>query len=254
VLVQDRPQGLRLIRQHDHALASGALARAWTPPDRPALPFALVLAVALHDVAWIPADREPSLDASSGRPHDFQTFPAGEKLAAYAEGLDRAEALHPAAGLLGSLHYAAFAEAGSASAPEETERFLEDERRRCRRLEGRPGAAIPGIPRERALGLLRFFDRLSLLLCLSAPGSDPAAVPSWLEPPGRVDAPGGRTLELAWKGEGRVLVAPFPLGGSLTLRIPFRDLPSVRFADGDALRRAWEAAPERVWELEVAPG
>jgi len=254
VLVQVRPEGLRLIRQHDHALASGALARAWTPPDRPELPFALVLAVALHDVAWIPVDREPSLDASSGRPHDFQSLPAGRKLAAYAAGLDRAEALHPAAGLLGSHHYAAFARSGSDSAPEATERFLEGERERRRRLEGSAGAAIPGIPVEEALELLRFLDRLSLLLCLSAAGADPDSVPPWLEPRGRAEPPDGRMLRLAWRGEGRVLLEPFPLGGPLTLEIPFRDLPPGPFAEADELRGVWEEAPERVWELEVAPG
>lgn len=262
MLVQRRKRAIRLIRQHDHALVSGALAHAWRREGAAsAVSFELALAVALHDVAWIPLDRRPRLHAATGRPADFQDYPLGAKLDAYREGLDRLEVLHPLASLLGSLHYAAFVrdegpEAAAARA------FLEGERRRRSRL----SASVPadsateeaclagGLPLQEALELLRFFDRLSLLVCLSAPGSSSEARPAWLEPLDRVEEPGGRELGLAWAGEGHLLVKPFPLRSPLAVRIPYRDLPPGPFGGEEALGRAWKSAPERSWRLEVRPG
>lgn len=259
MLVQHRASGLRLVRQHDHALLSGALAHAWAAGGAEGdLPLALVLAVSLHDLAWLPLDREPRLDPSSGLPHDFTSHPAAEKLEAYARGLDRLEAIHPVAGLLGSLHYGAFAASGSSEADPEADaavsRFLEGEKARRGQLEGRGAGELGGLGVEDALELLRFFDRLSLLLCLAAPGSDPVAVPGWLRPAGRIRSPDGTVLRLTWKDEGHLALAPFPLRHPLPAGVPFRDLPAGPFRDQDELLDAWELASRGRWELTLSPG
>ncbi|HKK08162.1 MAG TPA: DUF3891 family protein [Gemmatimonadota bacterium] len=257
MLVQRRASGLRLFRQHDHALAAAALAHEWDGGGGEALPLAVVLAVALHDVAWIPLDTEPRLDPSRGGPHDFMSHPAAEKLEAYARGLDTVETLLPAAALLGSLHYGSFVTAGADGGGGEAGRgFLEGERTRRARIRagGSGGPDLGGLDVDEGLELLRFFDRMSLLLCLSAPGAAPGSLPAWLEPAGRLRAPAGRVLRTEWRGDGRLALAPFPFRRPLSLAIPYRDLPAGPFGGKEALRAAWASSPPGTWRVVVAPG
>lgn len=282
MIVQPRSDRLRLIRQHDHALAAGELAHAWRPAAG-ALPFRLVAAVGLHDVAWRDLDARPRLDAESGRPHAFDTLPLGPKLRAYAAGVDEMEAVDPWVGLLGSLHYASFLDREAAP------RFLDSEserRGRIReRLRGRrsggagkprtqdvPGAAdVPSggeaddggrdRPRgddgidgrlERHLRWLKFFDGLSLRLCLAPPGVPDDALPPWLDRGAPVTPPAGDAFVPGWTGEARVDLGPAPLTGPATLEVPYRDLPRRTWDDPGALEAAWREAPERIWRLVAA--
>lgn len=253
MLVQVRREGtLRLIAQHAHALVSGELACAWRglarEPDP--LPFQVVLAVGLHDLAWRGLDERPRLDPSAGRPYPFYAHPLTEKLAAYRAGLDELAAIHPYAALLGSLHYASFPDLG------EAEEFQERERDRRRALRGRLGLEDEDEPRvQRDLAWLRLFDTASIFLCLTPPPSDPDANPAWVEDGRHLQAPGGRTFHLTWVDEEVVHADPFPFGDTLEVRIPCRDLPVHAFESQDALDRAWVAAPERHWwvTLRTAP-
>lgn len=258
MIVQPRSDGLRLIRQHDHALAAGELAHAWTVASG-ALPFRLVAAVGLHDVAWRELDRRPSRDPATGRPHAFDGHPLEPKLRAYAAGIDEMEAIDPWIGLLGSLHYSSFLD--DAAAPG----FLESERRRRARLEQRlrerrtvgeadgpeTGAADPSSRLRRDLGWLKFFDGLSLRLCLSPPGVPDRALPPWLERGEPLESPAGRRVAPRWRGEGRVDLERAPLAGTVELELPVRDLPRRSYPGEAELRSAWADAPVGVWRLRV---
>lgn len=258
VIVQPRSEGLRLIRQHDHALAAGELAHAWTTGSG-ALPFRLVAAVGLHDVAWRELDRRPSRDPATGRPHAFDAHPLEPKLRAYAAGIDDMEAVDPWIGLLGSLHYSSFLDDGRAGG------FLDAERRRrerlVERLRERPtvagpdgpgqGAGDPGSRLRRHLGWLKFFDGLSLRLCLAPPGVPDGALPPWLEREEPLASPAGRRVAPRWEGEGRVELEAAPLATPVDLELPVRDLPRKSYPDEAGLRRAWSEAPVRVWRLRV---
>lgn len=313
MLVQRRGRTLRLVRQHDHAMAAGRMAHAWRglgprgrrgPADGPGaagagsdggrLPFRLVLAVALHDVAWRELDRRPRLDPERGRPFGFDEHPLAEKLEAYRRGLDEMEAVDPWLGLLGSLHYASFVGEDGAGA------FLRREESRRRRLRAALAAReAGGGPRRegptpdggggrdeddreggargdaagrvaardvgrdpggrvlrrarRWLRWLKFFDGLSLRLCLASPDVPEASVPPWMEREGDVETPEGPASSLRWHGPDRAVLDPFPLCGPLDLEIPVRDLPGRRYADQEELTEAWEAAPERTWRLFLSP-
>lgn len=248
MLVQQRSDGrLRLFRQHHHALASGELAAAWIGPTRDPspLPFALILAVALHDLAWLPIDARPRLDPESGRPVPFHRFPAPEKARAYARGLDRLCALHPYGGLLGSLHYASFPDVA------EEEAFQSAERERRRRLRAELAAGVRDERVRRDLAFLRLFDRLSLFLCLTPPSADPRGRPEWVASARHTAVPGGEIVHFTWVDEEVVHADPFPFRGRVELRLPYRELGGGPFAGQEELEEAWEAAPERTWWVEV---
>lgn len=266
MIVQARTDGLRLVRQHDHALAAGELAHAWRRTASGPLPFRLVAAVGLHDVAWRELDRRPRLDPETGRPHAFDTYPLGPKLRAYAAGLDEMEEVDPWIGLLGSLHYTSFLEEEAAP------RFLAAERERRGRLKARlrerretgpedgagrrPGEAGPGVGDgtrriRRHLRWLKFFDGLSLRLCLAPPAVPDEALPGWLDREAPLTSPDGGELAPLWRGEGRVELGSAPLAGPVELELPVRDLPRRSYPDAPALEAAWREAPERIWRLRV---
>lgn len=291
MLVQARDRTFRLVRQHDHAMAAGETAHAWRGagsrgrragdptaeggPVGRGLPFRLVLAVALHDVAWRDLDRRPRLDPERGRPFRFDRHPLGEKLEAYRRGLDEMEAVDPWVGLLGSLHYSSFVGEDRAGG------FLRREEARRRRLlaglaarsarDGAGGAGPGGSPSpgegtggegdvadvlaraRRRLAWLKFFDGLSLRLCLAPPEVPEGAVPPWMDRDEALEPPGGSPIELRWRGPDRAVLDPFPLRGPLVLEIPVRDLPARRWDGREELAGAWEEAPERTWRLSLSP-
>lgn len=264
MLVQARGDRLRLIRQHDHALAAGALARAWRGPaaEAPGLPFRVILATGLHDLAWRELDAEPLYDPERRRPYLFDDVPLPRKLAAYRAGLSRMEEISPWAGLLGSLHYASFLDADRAADFLEAEE--ERQERLLRRLEARRAAAGNGETagprrplRARArhdLGWLKFFDGLSVRLCLAPPAVDDAELPGWADRDAPLEAPDGTRVAVRWEGEGTVRTAPPAFGEGVVLALPCRDLPSTAFPDAASLRAAWRAADERSWRLRLLPG
>lgn len=242
---------LRMIAQHEHALLSGELARAWVGVDgREPLSFGCILATTLHDLAWLEADRriaedDTCFDAERGLPHDFMTFPSAPKLAMYASGLDAVEQLDGWSALLGSLHYSGFGhEAG----------FTEGERARRARLAERVAHGQDEARAARELRLLQWFDWLSLALCLSAPGSR-SVLPAWLRAPLIFDEVEYR---LHWRSEDHVEVAPWPFASSVVERhVVVRDVPlppGGRFADRASFAAACALAPQTVWPLRLTAG
>ncbi len=251
MLVQRRRDGrFRLIRQHDHALLAGELAAAWCGPGREPDPldFSLVLAVALHDVAWLELDTAPALDPDRGEPCPFHALPPPRKVDAYRRGLDRMEALHPYGALLGSLHYTSFPDV------REAEDFLrgEAERRRAlrRRLELEE-ADEPAIDRD--LEYVRLFDRFSLFVCLAPPSAVAEAQPGWVREARRLTLPRGGALRLDWREDGVLHVDPFPFREARDHHIAFREIGGGPYGDEAALEREWREAPEQWSRVSVRP-
>lgn len=252
MLVQHRPNALRLIRQHDHALAAGRMALAWREPGNGhPLSLALVLATALHDAPWRGADRRPRLGPHGGLPYDFATYPQEEKYAFIARGLDELAGLHPSVGVLVSLHHESFLPPGALSGFRQREEVRREALRRMPAL-GPSG----GGDEERDLARLQLFDNLSLFLCLTAPGTSEATVPGWLEKDSlfRIPGHGAGTLHRSWRSPEELALDPFPFGGSVLLEIPYRDLGEAGFSSEEALVRAWEAAPDGTWRVRLVPG
>ncbi|RMF83883.1 MAG: DUF3891 family protein [Nitrospinota bacterium] len=250
MLVQIRADRLRLITQHHHALLSGELAAAWQgfPGQGVRLPLVLILATALHDLAWQPMDRSPLLDPASGRPHSFVTYPLEEKLRHYREGIAAMSRIHPYVGLLGSLHYTTF------RGTEGLEAFQARERQRREHLKEQLGLTA----REEALlqihlRYLKLFDYFSLFICLTPPPATKASHPSWLQPSHFAQDPGGHRFHLIWQDENHLVVDPFPFPDVLPLRIPYRDLPDTTYTSAPALQAAWEASVPSYWSVTLIP-
>lgn len=248
MLIQDLGGRLRLLPQHEHGLLAGELAAAWREPDGGGtLPEEVVLATALHDLAWVELDAEPRWNPETRRPHDFLDFPAPPKYEAAADAIERVSELHPYAGVLVSLHYCAF---GSPDRPAEFEE-VEDERRM--ELLAELEEEAPGPARiRRDWARLRLFDNLSLFLCLTPPGADPASRPPWLTPD-LLAVPGeGTALELTWRDGDRALLSPWPFEpASLELEVGYRELVGSAWDSPDELGRAWRRAGEETWRLRL---
>lgn len=248
MIVQRRTGGTRLVRQHDHALMAGGLAGSWVGAegDSGGVPFRVVLATALHDLAWRELDAEPLHDTQSGRPYGFDEHPIGPKLAAYRAGLSRAEEISGYVALLGSLHYASFVEEGRAGG------FLEAEEERRARLREELGPRAPEGRVRSDLAWLKFFDGLSIRLFLTAPGGVEEALPPWLDPRAPLDPPGDSPrMRVEWEDARTAVLDPSPLAGPLELEVPIRELQGTRWEEAEALRRAWRQAEEELWVLRL---
>ena len=212
MIVREVDEGFLLIRQHDHGLAAGEMARRWTRGSRPS-PSTLY-AVAQHDLGWRELDDDVLWNDGTGRPHSFLDYPAEPKVRAFAAALDLLEERDPYAACLSSMHYATLMQ-GSRKEPEV--RFRETEERRQRSLKGYfTGEEVGTL--EHDLQLLKLCDGLSLFLCLNEPGrevSNPAPYPDGFVLDGEGYVP-------AWVDERTLRVRPDPFDGPFRVGFPYR--------------------------------
>ncbi len=214
MIVRERHDSFVLVRQHDHALASGKFARYWAERPRPFEPT--VFAVTNHDVAWKGPDSSVRWNEVSGRPYSFVDYPAEEKVAAYTSGLDWLESEDAYAACLCSMHYERLMREFGRS--DTDVRFAEAEFRRQERLRQDMGREeLNNL--ERNLGLLRLCDGLSLFACLNEPGSSSYPPPY----PGgfRFD---GEIFEPVWEDSNTLRLDPNPFSEPFNISIPYEEV------------------------------
>ncbi len=212
MIVRELVDSFVLIRQHDHALASGEFARRWRNPLRPR--DSTLFAVAQHDVAWQGPDASVAWNEEKDRPYSFQDYPAGLKVAAYAEGLDRLEEQDAYAACLCSMHYETLVRRFGKTGGET--RFVEAQVGRQERLRaGMTGEEIGSL--DRNLRFLRLCDGLSLFVCLNDPGEDesPPPYPEGFE----FD---GRRFEPLWEERSIFRLEPDPFTEPFEISIPYQ--------------------------------
>ncbi len=214
MIVRERPGSFVLVRQHDHALASGVFAEHWEERPRPYR--STLYAVANHDVAWRDLDREVRWNERTGRPYAFTDYPPEPKVRAYAAGIDLVEAEDPYAACLCSMHYETLVRRFGRSEPEA--RFAESEARRQARLrDGMTDGEASHL--DRNLRFLRLCDGLSLFVCLNEPGQQGQPPPY---PEGfRFD---GTAFEPVWESERTLGLRPNPFSGPFDLEIPYEEI------------------------------
>lgn len=245
MLVQFRSDGpLRLFRQHDHALLSGELAANWcgVGRDSEALPFDLILATALHDLAWRELDRAPLYDPDRSAPFAFHGYPLGRKLEAYRRGLDELAALHPYGALLTSLHYTSFPVVAEESDFQRSERDRRDSLVEALDLGEESRARL-----DRHVAFLRLFDNLSIFICLTPPSASLDGQPAWVERCRHLETPDGDLIHLTWVSDDVLHADPFPFRLAIEVRLPYRELEGAPFESAEALKEAWATAPDRFW-------
>ena len=230
------------ITQEQHAFASGLLAAAW---QRTRLDPHLVQVIGVHDTPWRRADQGLLFDEATGLPHDFITYPMDQKVHMYSEGLDEIEEIDPLAAYLVSLHYTTF------SGTRDHEPLTRPEQARRERLERFVGDDVDV---DDALGWIKFFDILSLYLCLTGPRAEPGSIPRWLDGDGWQTSPDGAELALEWRDDRTLSLQAWPFVED-ELRVPLRmRVFDSRFSNASDMRRAWSACEPTQRSLLLQPG
>ena len=226
VIVREKPGSFLLVKQHDHALASGEFARHWAREPWPL--ESTLYAIAQHDVAWQGPDASVRWNEEAGRPYSFLDYPSEPKVAAYTAGLDLLEAEDPYAACLCSMHYETLVRRSKS----ETERqFGQAEHARQRRLRAAMSEA-ESESLERNLSFLKLCDGLSLFVCLNEPGQNEHPPPY---PEGFVRE--GQKFEPVWEEPGTLRLQPNPFSESFDLVVPYLLVgDDGRALESDALR------------------
>jgi hypothetical protein len=220
MIVREKPDSFVLIKQHDHALVSGELARRWANRPRPL--ESTLYAVAHHDVAWQGHDARVRWNEETGRPYSFVDYPPEPKVRAYTEGLDWLEERDPYATCLCSMHYETLVRRFGDSEAEEG--FAETEASRQARL--RAGMSAEELDNlEHNLGLLRRCDGLSLFVCLNEPGEDEDPPPY----PGGFELSGERYRPI-WEDRRTLRLDPNPFSEPFGFAIPYQTVGKDRQA------------------------
>jgi hypothetical protein len=211
MIVREKPGSYVLIKQHDHALASGEFARYWARKPRPL--DSTLYAIAHHDVAWQGPDARVRWNEETGRPYSFVDYPPEPKVRAYADGLDRLEERDPYAACLCSMHYETLMRRFGGSEVEE--RFADAESRRQSKLRAKMSEEeLENL--DYNLGLLRLCDGLSLFVCLNEPGSDAHPPPY----PGGFEL-FGEKFQPIWEDRSTLRLDPNPFSGAFDLSLPY---------------------------------
>ena len=234
MIVYDEGPDLLLITQPDHARFAGELLSLWRTDGVAEHPRRddLVFAAREHDNGWREADSAPSWNAEAERPHDFLSFPRGERNEIWERGSARFESKRPYAALLITLHGLAVNRDPDRGDKAWKALLAGLERRKERLLEA------TGASESEARADYRFVDladALSLTACNR-----------WRDPLER------HGFKARFDSEIHTLyVEPFPLAGATTLQVPARRIPKRRFqgdADlgGELAAARWQEVPIRV--------
>jgi len=217
------------VTQPDHARISGELAAAINAAGAPHLSDAVVRAIGMHDVGWMPLDgdarspRQPEA-LPSGVAISFTNSEPERFLGAWLGSIQAAQSTGALGGLLVSAHFARlthpYLDSGKGTIQQRlmVEQFLERETARIERLKPKTGLGENAI--EVLVDVLRFCDLASLYLCAN-PEGPVDALPLIAETP----------VQLSFSSDS-YRITPSLLSRSVELQIP-----CVRFAEGKAERQ-----------------
>lgn len=269
------PAHFYLITQPDHAQLSGQLARHLGNDRFAAIDDTTITAISMHDAGWPLHDDTPTLNPE-GLPRDVFESNRQIALPVWTASADRAEAVHPYAGLLVSLHGLALSVFATSHAPSDREsfdlanlqskfavnQFQHHEVERQERLREHVGlrtdlpltfglANVGVDPAEDLLRhhfrLLQAMDMLSLAICCTAP---PAPTTQDVHPqPGRAPV----RLVLSRPQPDLLLVDPWPFDQPrLTFNVPARRVAAHAYGSEAAFQTVYRDAPRDMLSLIVA--
>jgi hypothetical protein len=269
MIVQEQGEELVLIRQTDHAVLSGFLAREWgNELFRRPEPFESVrLAAAEHDNGWQEWELEPRIDPKTRGPYSFMSIPTDEHIALYQRGIERLVKIDRYAGLLVSMHAFGLYDRARATIPgfsakyikttesEIVNTFLQGLKLQQLRLKVdlRADAAKKDFSQEKILEVnarrLEALDRLSLYFCLNTPqDATMDAIP--------VDDQGSEVdWELRSRGHNAVSLAPYPFRREpLEISILTRRVPKRWYTDSLDFQKTLARAPYTAVKFSLHAG
>lgn len=258
MIIQEQGDQLILIRQTDHAVLAGFLARAlgnkvFSRPE----PFeSFCLAAAEHDNGWSEWEMLPELDLKAFAPYNFMSIPTEEHIALYQRGIERVVRADRYAGLLVSMHCTGLYDRTRATIPGFSAKYVKSseshlvtdflQRLRLQQLRLKVDLRADPLLKEYAdeatlqanLQRLEALDRLSLYFCLAPlDGSTIDAVP--------VNGKGGEAdWDLQPSGNNLVTLNPYPFQKDpLHISILARRVPKRSYADETEFRKILAQAP-----------
>jgi Protein of unknown function (DUF3891) len=246
MILQEQGDQLLIIRQTDHALLAGFLAREWGNGlfKRPELFECFCLAVREHDNGWSEWEQAPQIDPKTRLPYSFTSIPTQEHMALYECGVERILNVDRYAALLVSLHCAGLYDRVRATLPGFSAKYVRSgesalvsefvQRLKLQQLrlktELRMNPATKSLAEEKSLQrsarLLEALDRLSLYFCLQPP--DDATIDGV-----PLDDQGGEVdWELRAHGDNRVSLSAYPFRRDpLSISILARRVPKRLYSD-----------------------
>ncbi|KHE72135.1 DUF3891 family protein [Halobacillus sp. BBL2006] len=242
MIVQERENEFLLIEQHDHAQISGQMVLEWKKNFllRSKLREDADWAIAQHDRAWIPLDKNPKWNDEENRPYSFIDYPLTEKIAAYQRGIEEVASQSLYAGMLCSMHYLSFFSEDSKDP--EIRQFISEEKKRQEDLFEAMAMDVPKDIYLLHFKRLQFCDDLSLYVCMQEPGIPKEEEVSWFRNGFRQSfdfAPDG--IMSHWVDEKQVSLKPFPFERPFEVQIPYRLVSKTTIQD-KGLNKAYQEA------------
>jgi hypothetical protein len=258
MILYEQDHQVVIIRQTDHALLAGFLARQWGNEEfsRPEPFGSFRLAAAEHDNGWAAWEAHPQIDRATFLPYTFMSIPTEQHIALYQRGLDRLLQVDRYAALLASIHCVDLYDKTRATMPGFSSKYVRAsetplvheflQRLRLQQLrlkmDLRADPATSDFLDEKRLraNVLRLeaLDRLSLYLCV------PALEDSILEGVPRNDRGEEVDWHLTVQGPAAVALAPYPFRPEpLSISILVRRIPKRHYAGDADLQATLARAP-----------
>lgn len=203
MIVRERNDQFVMIEQHHHASISGMLFTYLKEDFVTDLNWKddIEFAIFQHDCGWVPFDKAPFWDDKGNAPYSFTNFPKKPKTVLYEHGINKVEDHSLYAALLCSKHYTSFLKKDSTPLAID---FIENEKNRQERLKKK----IIGFNEKQFslhYELIKFFDDLSLYICLNEPGVQKDSEHPFFK--SRISLPqyfGGGNLHLNWASHNKL--------------------------------------------------
>ncbi len=246
MIIQEQGDHLVVIRQTDHAVLSGYLARELGNEvfARPEPLESFLLAATEHDNGWSEWELLPRIDPVTFVPYSFMSIPTQEHIDLYQRGIERVVKADRYAGLLVSMHCAGLYDRTRATMPGFSAKYVKSQEapivsdllQRLRLQQLRLKVDLRGDPTTKGFAdekwlqanaqRLEALDRLSLYFCLGAlEAATIDAVPADYE---------GREVDwdLQPEGDNAATLEPYPFRRDpLEVSILVRRIPKRRYAD-----------------------
>lgn len=235
-----------LIDQVAHAHVSGDLAKYWgTGPIVPVEPREILLpTIYRHDDGWTSYDREPDIDAESGRPFAFTEMPLRTANVIWSRSIEQVADLGALSQYVVASHFVSMRSDGERGSTPMALEFVQHFGALCEQWlkkwrDDNPSQNTPERA-DTALQHLQLFDALSLWFCCADP-SEPATFCT----------PGDRCVTFSPRDNGRhITVSPWPFTvETLRIEAEARSVPVNFYPDKSSFMAA-ETTPEILaWEL-----
>jgi Protein of unknown function (DUF3891) len=246
MIIYEQGDQLVVIRQTDHSLLAGFLAREWGNEEytRPEPSTAFRLAAAEHDNGWTEWELAPQIDPVTFSPFTFMSIPTEEHIDLYKRGMERLIKADHYAGLLVSMHCAGLYDRARATMPGFSAKYVKSNEtaavsefvQRLRLQQLRLKVDLRSTPSmqtyaeekyvERNLQRLEALDRLSLYFCMG-PLGDAVIDGVPMDNSGRE-----ADWELRPEGKNAVSLSPYPFRRDpLDISILARRVPKRPYSD-----------------------